>query len=587
MRGLDLSRVDEWIPVLNARGGLKDTIRNHLRYSVTIDVRSLAVFRVLLGLIIAVEVVLRLRNFSYFYTESGAVPRSLALSVAPQTRLSPEGVFSVYHLTTSSTLILTLMAVQVLVALFLTVGYRTRTATVLSFLFMVSLDAHNPLVLSYADMLLRLLLFWAIFLPLADRWAVDAVHGGGNRRQFTGIASALVLLQMVAMYLVNGVHKTNSYLWRTGEATPIVFGLDELTFLLGDTLREFPSLLYYGGMAWYYMLLLSWLLLLLRGRARTLFTWAFIFAHLSFAVTVRIGLFPYVSIAGLVLFLQRDFWNDPDRVLSAAGGFVPSLSRGLHRLETGGVRFAEALPQVRTVSEPITRHRETVYNVSTFLVVILLLTVVFVVVLAQVLITPAGYLADAEVEREQLVKDTVSNNPVTSPILNASRVFGVDQPDWRIFTPPDTQDKYYVFPAETQAGEEVDIYNDREMTFDRPYSELQKQHDTYRERFYMNILSQASRELIEVEALERYSEYLCSEWREEHGVEVVRFNMYRVEETVTLDTIDSPEDRSRSVTLMYAYGCGGHAPEIVRQPPADEFDGGVYVAPNDVVGTAD
>ena len=145
-------------------------VREYLARCVRIDSRTLAVFRVFVGVLIVADLLLRSRNFSFFYTEDGVVPRSLAMDV------TPDYAFSVYYLTTSSTLIAALFVLQGLIALQLIVGYKTRVATVLSFLFVVSLDHHNPFVLSYADTLFRLLLFWAIFLPLGERWSIDAAH---------------------------------------------------------------------------------------------------------------------------------------------------------------------------------------------------------------------------------------------------------------------------------------------------------------------------------------------------------------------------------------------------------------------------
>ena len=51
----------------------------------------------------------------------------------------------------------------------LLVGYRTGLATCVSWFMLLSVQARNPIILQGGDVLLRLLLFWGIFLPLGER----------------------------------------------------------------------------------------------------------------------------------------------------------------------------------------------------------------------------------------------------------------------------------------------------------------------------------------------------------------------------------------------------------------------------------
>ena len=503
---------------------------------VRIDTRSLAVFRIVAGALIVADILLRSRNFAFFYTEDGVVPQSLA------TELTADNAFSVYYLTTDSTIIAALFVVQILIALQLIVGYKTTLATVLSFLLVISLDHHNPLVLSYADVLFRLLLFWAIFLPLGERWSVDALHAESEPRAgVTGFASAAILAQIVYMYFHNGYHKTESELWTGGEATPLIMGLDNTTFLLGEFTRNVPTLLQYGGLTWYYMLLFSWLLLLLRGRARTLLVAMFIGGHASFAVTVRIGAFPYVSMMGLVLFLQASFWGDLHAVRRSVPVDGSRFASPRAELERLGSRF----PQVEFDSE--TRRRIT----SGLSTLVLALAIVSVLVIPAVANLPIAGFVDDEGGPKERVDDTAA-------------IIGVDQPEWSVFAPhPRTSDRYYVFPAATADGDSIDVYNDRAVTYERPYDELQQQFGTYRERFYMNSVRSGGPDDIVSATL---AEHLCTTWEDDHGEELTHVNMYYVVEDVTLETIDEPADRDREIYPIYAHGCGDNEPREIAPP---------------------
>ena len=512
-------------------------VREYLARCVRIDSRTLAVFRVFVGVLIVADLLLRSRNFSFFYTEDGVVPRSLAMDV------TPDYAFSVYYLTTSSTLIAALFVLQGLIALQLIVGYKTRVATVLSFLFVVSLDHHNPFVLSYADTLFRLLLFWAIFLPLGERWSIDAAHRTrAPRPHVSSIASAFILSQMVYMYVVNGYHKSQSELWTGGEATPLIFGLDDMTFFLAGIMREFPTLLQYGGLTWYYMLLFAWLLILLPGRPRMMFVAMFAIAHLSFGLTVRIGAFPYVAMAGLTLFLQGQFWNDAAFLARAVGIETDRISATSSDL----ARLAASVPDYRFDSDRQLAVRENVY---TFVVAIIAVTVLLVATVS--LLQVAGAVDDDVGHDEEIETVAASLN--------------IDQPPWSVFAPtPRTTDRYYVFAAQTASGEQIDVYNDgRSLSYDRPYDELQQQYDTYRERFYMNSVRRAGSD---GETSNVYAEHLCTTWPEEHGEELTHINMYQVSETITIDTIAEPSDRDQSVRLIRKHGCDGHEPEEFAPP---------------------
>lgn len=513
------------------------------RDCVRIDTRSLAVFRVLFGLLLLADVLLRSRNFSFYYTDDGVMPQSLAME------MTPDNAFSVFFFTSDPTLIAGLFVLQALVAIPLILGYKTRLVTITAFLFVISTDYHNPTVTSYADVLYRLLLFWAIFLPLGERWSIDAVHRDrAPRPSVSSVASLLILGQMVYMYFLNGYHKTQEELWHTGEAAPKVLGLDDMTFLLGEYVREFPMMLQLGGLAWFYMLLLSPLLILLVGRSRMVLVGMFLIGHFSFAITVRIGAFAFVAMAALVLFLQAQFWDDGTRVLEWLGldhHRVRLLER-LSRLE----RVATAVPRLGIDDERYRAAKSGVYTVGLALVVVAMILVVLVTH------TPVGDFGPAATAADEADE--------TMAMVN------VDQPPWTVFAPtPRTTDRYYVFPAETAEGDRIDVYNERPLTYDRPGQELQLQYDTYRERFYMNSVRRSASDDRENGPHVELAEYYCTTWAEEHDVELERVNMYMVSEDVTMETITSPEDRETWTRHLYNHGCGDTEPGEI-QPPEDE-----------------
>lgn len=522
-------------------------------------------FRVLAGLLAAVDVALRARNLRLFYSDEGVLPPWLAREVVG------DFAVSVYLHVGDPSLVAALFVVQALVALALAVGYRTRVAAVLTFVLVVSLDLRNPLVTSYADVLFRLLLFWALFLPLGERWSVDAVRSTAPPcERVTSLASAGVLVQMVYMYVGNATHKWGLPAWESGEAAVLVLALEDVSFLLADALLSVPWLVQLGGVAWYYMVALAWLLVVLSGRSRTALVGLFVGAHLSFAATVRIGAYPWVAVAGLVLFLQASFWADLERLVEALDRRGAALAARLCALRRRGEALAHrhlalerglagaarsALARVGLAGSAEARAANARRHVATATDILarglLLWAVVFV------LVAPAGSAAAGAAGLDQRV---VPGSSATAPLATV----GVVQPPWSVFAPnPRTSARYYVFAAETATGEYRDVYNGRPLSYERPEGPLHAQYDTYRERFYMNGVRVAWYD--DVPRL--LAEHHCERYRETHGVALVRLNMYVVEEQITLGTVDDPAGRERRVALFYRHGCGDSAPGAVDPPP--------------------
>lgn len=492
--------------------------------AVRIDTRTLAMFRITIALIIIAEVILRFRNLHFFYSDAGPIPTELAME------RTADWAFSFFYYTSDPTVVALLFALQILFAIQLLLGYRTRTAMVISFVFMASLDNGNPFIVSYSDVLFRMLLFWAMFVPLGDRWSVDAVHAEGERRlAVASPATALIIGQMVFMYTLNGYHKWVGSGWWDGTAAPEVLGRDGITWLLGQYSHHVTPLLEIGTYLWAILTLTAVSLVLVRGRYRYPLLAMFAGVHLTFAVTMRLGMFPYVAMAGLMLFLPRQFWSDVTWCMRRLG-----IDQGVPKSASAGFeRFSNALPSFRLTPE---RLRSTVY---TFFVGVIVITICFVLLLHGLQFAGVGSDADDH-ERE---------------IERVAGVFDIDQPSWRLFAPnPATTDRYYVFAARTDEDRTLDIYHDRNMTWDRPTEPLHHQFDTYRERFYMNSIRSSGRSGDLSRAL---AAYLCENWTGPDGERLTHLNMWVVKEDVTMDTLADPDERDRSKQLIYRHGCDG------------------------------
>lgn len=274
------------------------------------DLRSLAVLRIGLALIILVDLVQRSSDLILHYTDFGLLPRADLLQLAPRRSLVSvhllSGVWQVQAL---------LFVAAGICALALLVGYRTRLATVASWFLFISLNARNPMIVLGADVLIRVVLFWAIFLPLGARYSVDSALLRGPKPRGPGVLSAATVayfVQIVLVYWFTALRKSDPE-WRSeGTALYYALSLDHLTTPFGHLLLEFPALLKALTYAVLWLEIVGPLLLfspVLTTPIRSLTVLAFVLMHAGIGLTLRIGLFPWISALAMLVFLPSRFWD--------------------------------------------------------------------------------------------------------------------------------------------------------------------------------------------------------------------------------------------------------------------------------------
>ena len=133
-----------------------------------IDPRSLALFRIAMGLLLLADLAIRATDLNAMYTDDGMFSRAEICR-----RATTIWNWSFHFASGSWGFQATLFGLAAGLALALVVGFETRLATVGSWLMLLSLHHRVPPILSGAEILLRMLLFWAMFLPLGRVWSVD------------------------------------------------------------------------------------------------------------------------------------------------------------------------------------------------------------------------------------------------------------------------------------------------------------------------------------------------------------------------------------------------------------------------------
>jgi hypothetical protein len=484
---------------------LRRRARRAAQRRVAVDARALAAFRVAVGALLVADLLLRARDLTAFYTDDGVLPRTVLFDVTGPYWLS------LHVVSGAATVQLLLFGLAAVVAVALAVGYRTRTATVASWVLLVSLQHRNPVVLNGGDTLLRMALFWAMFVPLGTRWSVDArqrertADRTDRAASVASVGTAALLLQVVTMYLANGLLKLGGDLWRSGEAIRYVFSLDQFTVFLGNVLGAYPALLTVLAELWLVMVVCSPLLVVLTGRPRGLFALAFVGAHVGMFLTMQLGIFPFVAVAALLLFLPASFW---DAAASRTRG--TTLGRSL---DAALARLAASLPASRTAAVPA------------WLVAVRRRAVPTLVVALGVLVL----LVNAQALGALTLPDE------SDPVVTAT---GVDQ-RWNMFAPNPLQtDGWYVAAGELENGSAVDAIHGGPVTWERP-PDLAATYPNARWRKYEANLQRDGY----AGHRDDFATYLCARWNDDHDVRLETVRLVYMEQPTVLDGPEPVERR--------------------------------------------
>ena len=276
---------------------------------VAIDLRSLATFRIGIGLSIVVDTVVRAFDLVELYTDDGVWPRELLRAEDG----SAVAFSAHYWASTDPRLQAALFVLTALSGSALALGWRTRAATLVCWYLVSSVQIRQPLAYMGGDSILRLMLFWSLFLPLGARFSVDRAQGRVEPRpdRLVSVATAAMLLQVCFVYWFTGLRKTGS-LWQSGEAGHYLLQRNLYVTALGVRLREYVDLLVPMTLASRALEMFGPFLAFVpyyTGAFRMLTIVLFWGFHLGLASTLNIGLFPLFSMVAWLPFVPAEVWQ--------------------------------------------------------------------------------------------------------------------------------------------------------------------------------------------------------------------------------------------------------------------------------------
>jgi hypothetical protein len=221
----------------------------------------------------------------------------------------------------------------------LILGYRVKLFAALLYLIAVSTYRWNFLVMYVDDAIMHLALFWLLLLPvgrtlLLSEWLADRTGAWERwkREQVPGVAVRCLLWNLALIYLVAGLWKWTSPMWREGTALYAIF---KLPISLSPDFwgpEHLPLLKLLNYCALVLEPLFPLIFILPRGhRAKYALLLALLGFHVGTLVTLRIPFANLVCCAALVVPFGGELMNKlrPE-------SFMPSALRSSRRIGFSG-----------------------------------------------------------------------------------------------------------------------------------------------------------------------------------------------------------------------------------------------------------
>lgn len=270
-----------------------------VRRPFVLDLRALALLRMAVAAVVLTDLAIRSTDLEAHYANMGVLPMAAVLD-----RLWTPYQFSLHGAMGLWQAEAVLFALAAVLAGALLLGYHTRLATIASWVLLVSVQNRNPLIGQGGDDLLRMLLFWGIFLPWGRVWSWDAREQPAPQRyDYFSAATVAYVVQLALLYWCTALLKNGAEWTREGTALYYAFSLDQVLLPGGRLLYPYPELLRFLTFGAYFTeLLLPFALFIPVGVAwwRLLVVGVLFVFHLTISLTLFVGLFFLINWASIV-----------------------------------------------------------------------------------------------------------------------------------------------------------------------------------------------------------------------------------------------------------------------------------------------
>jgi hypothetical protein len=277
------------------------------------DVRALSLMRILIATIILIDLIIRMSDLEAFYSNTGVVPLTLLFE-----NLWNPYYISIHTMSGLWQVQLILFVISFFCAFMLLIGYRTCLFTFFCWFLMLSLHNRNGLILQGGDDLLRMILFWSMFIPWGAYYSCDRLLDPVKQTHPPMLSIALIAYLLQLCYIYTGSALLKGPEWDTSyTALYYAYSIDQITYPSIKSIYYHPDLLKaLTCLAYYFELLIPLLFFIPFKHAAFRITAVVLIIgfHLINSFTLFIGLFPFIGIATCTGILPTNAMDKFDRM---------------------------------------------------------------------------------------------------------------------------------------------------------------------------------------------------------------------------------------------------------------------------------
>ncbi|HRI71539.1 MAG TPA: HTTM domain-containing protein [Polyangium sp.] len=301
----------------------------------SIDRRTLGFSRILLGFLMITDLFRRTPDWLAMFSDKGVLPNHVQLW-----RTNGWGLFSIVNAFSSAPDLWALWLVILGTFICVFVGYKTRIAQLMALVFISGMNARILLIENGGYVVYNLLALWTCFLPMGDRFSVDALLASMRRRKeanaeelndrsgvmekrlekpYVSLVAGVIVLQICAIYYFNVIHKTGA-LWKNGTAVHYVLWVDRMvTPIVADVRGHIPPILIIVATKFVLMaeagIPIALASPLGRTWARRIVLTLMCMLHIGFGSTFVLGPFAWSMCLFSTLLFTTDDWNIATRTM--------------------------------------------------------------------------------------------------------------------------------------------------------------------------------------------------------------------------------------------------------------------------------
>lgn len=501
-------------------GDIKKTFISKITDLFSIDVRSLAFFRIGMASLLIADLLDRTKSFTAFYTNDGVLP-TFALLDRYKNTLN----FSLHLLNGSASFQKLLFLAAGFFAILMLLGYLTKLATLISWFLLFSLHLRQPMVLNGGDYLLYMLLLWSIFLPLGEYGSVDSFLGRFRktpRKRILSMGTVALLIQIALIYVFSVIIKAKEEPWWDGQAIYFALTSDFYTKVLGLILLKWPIILKIltPVIFWAEFFAPVFLFMPVRTSFFRMIAMIMVFLlHLGFGLCLELRIFPWVSVLAMSAFLPGSFWD--------------KLSNRLHFLKQKVSKGQQKQTSLREAGAPSLNH---FYKMAVCCLTVILQQIIPAIFLAYVITTN--------------IESATGKKIVPGSFLWIGSMFYLYQ-DWGMFAPPGAENWWIVIRGNLKGGRNVDLLTgESPVSWDKPVIVSA----VFENDFWRSYVESLRLSPERTSLLPHCGDYLCRQWNNDHKDE----NAVESMDTFVMLKEILPDHQMGALKrkLLYHHSCG-------------------------------